>query len=135
MKLRNKKTGKIVEATDFNIISEYNSLAELNDEWEDYEELEGYWYYVDATGEVQDPTYLTYNDKSALMKFGNWFKTKEEAEKAVKKLKAWQRLKDKGFRFTGWDRHPDFDGDFRIAASDDWNCDDKDLDLLFGGKE
>ena len=38
MKLRNKKTGEIVEATDFNIISDYNSLAELNEEWEDYEE-------------------------------------------------------------------------------------------------
>ena len=33
MKLRNKKTGEIVEATDFNIISDYNSLAELNAEY------------------------------------------------------------------------------------------------------
>lgn len=38
MKLRNKKTGEIVEATDFNIISDYNSLAELNAEWEDVPE-------------------------------------------------------------------------------------------------
>ena len=45
MKLRNKKTGKIVEPyPDRFIINsgeqirQYDSLAELNEEWEDYEE-------------------------------------------------------------------------------------------------
>ena len=51
MKLRNKKTGEIKEcyrvwAIDYGELSkvyyadEYNSLAELNDEWEDYEPVE-----------------------------------------------------------------------------------------------
>lgn len=78
---------------------------------------------------------LYFDWQDTMKQIGNYFKTKEEAEKAVEKLKAWKRLKDKGFRFTGWDRHPDFDGDYRITASDEWNCDDKDLDLLFGVEE
>lgn len=32
---------------------------------------------------------------------GNYFETEEEAELALRKLKAWKRLKDKGFRFEG----------------------------------
>lgn len=53
MKLRNKKTGEVVDTKDYgfriatpgepfnghgtyDIIEEYNSLAELNEEWEDY---------------------------------------------------------------------------------------------------
>ena len=51
MRLRNKKTGKIVEREEFILIKHiegdggwqdgsYHSLAELNDEWEDYEPAE-----------------------------------------------------------------------------------------------
>lgn len=36
MKLRNKKTGEIIILID-HIFDNYNSLAELNEEWEDYE--------------------------------------------------------------------------------------------------
>ena len=35
MKLRNKKTGEIVESWAF-VSAKYNSLTELNEEWEDY---------------------------------------------------------------------------------------------------
>ena len=37
MKLRNKKTGEIIE-TNILYVSKYETLAELNEEWEDYEE-------------------------------------------------------------------------------------------------
>ena len=68
-------------------------------------------------------------------------KSKEESEKAVEKLKAFKRLKNKGFRFCG---HDDRDrgqlGDIVIYAKmptfeydDDSTRDD--LDLLFGGEE
>lgn len=51
MRLRNKKTGKIVEREEFILIKHiegdggwqdgsYHSLAELNEEWEDYEPIE-----------------------------------------------------------------------------------------------
>lgn len=79
--------------------------------------------------------------------FGNSFDTKEEAEKAVEKLKAWKRLKDKGFEITGWDNSI---GDdyykpaqilIRLNGDPDWdeydNIDDikEDLNLLFGDEE
>ena len=109
MKLRNKKTGEIVmvckinpepyEARDF----ECSSLAELNEEWEDYQEPEGHWY-IDLDGEICSCVEELENDTIKDMKqIGNYFKTKEEAEKAVEKLKAWKRLKDKGFKFEGYD--------------------------------
>ena len=46
MKLRNKKTGQIIEHSDLNKllslyeVPSYDSLAELNEDWEDYEEKE-----------------------------------------------------------------------------------------------
>lgn len=94
MKLRNKKTGEITEANYWNIIQEYNSLAELNEEWEDYEEPKG-----------MQEIHISFNDPTAVViEFG----TDEEAEKAVEKLKAWKRLKDKGFRFDieEWEHSP-----------------------------
>ena len=68
--------------------------------------------------------------------------TKEEAEQAVEKLKAWKRLKDAGFVFyRKWDSK-DPEGAFyyvEIHAKIDPVPSDtefmKDLDLLFGGEE
>lgn len=103
MKLRNKKTGEIKELKDImsDMIDNHivPTLIAIENEWEDYEEPKEYWF-VDAAGEVQDTTYLTDNDKSSLRNFGNYFETKEEAEKAVEKLKAVKRLKDKGFKLN-----------------------------------
>ena len=138
MKIKNKKTGEIVEATDFNIISEYNSLAELNEDWEDMPEEEPKeWWFIDSGGEVVETTYITDYDKTNLRKFGNYFETKEEAEKAVEKLRAWKRLKDKGFDFTDWYR-PDGCEPFIVVETNIDNDDvenkdlQKDLELLFG---
>lgn len=115
MKLRNKKTGEIVNLAGF--ISnggrtflqfeddkgifkhEYETLEQLNKEWEDYEEPKEYWFL--STGgephrfEGEDKIY-TPNRKS----IGNYFNTREEAEKAMEKLKAWKRLKDYNVKFN-----------------------------------
>lgn len=102
MKLRNKKTGEIAEANDWNIIQEYNSLAELNKEWEDYKEPKEYWF-IDYDGGIIpfSKTKETATDRM-MEAIGNYFSTKEEAEKAVEKLKAWKRLRDRyGFAFNG----------------------------------
>ena len=116
MKLRNKKTGEIVRVVflnnwqtddgteigfrecNTNIVYSYDSLAELNAEWEDVpEEPKEYWYIYgnqilknECDGVLED----------GFKEIGNYFETKEEAERAVEKLKAWKRLKDKGFRIT-----------------------------------
>ena len=143
MKLRNKKTGEIAKIVGYVNINdrmffrfeddkdtykkEYNSLAELNEEWEDFEEDRIYWF-IDVDGEIKSKELGWFNQ--AQDNIGNRFKTKEEAEKAVEKLKAWKRLKDKGFRFTYWTfGHVEFVFD---------NCLDdcyEDLKLLFGDEE
>jgi len=112
-------------------------------EWkyeEDYEEPKE-WYYIDISGVVKQgednvPTHLI----EGMGQIGNYFKTKEEAEKAVEKLKAWKRLKDKGFRFVNWSYRYDQP---KVKDHSYYNfiaiCKDgevyKDLDLLFGGEE
>lgn len=136
MKLKNKKTGEIV---DFRYLQSdhvaplvlttyennkpemysYNSLAELNEEWEDVP-TEEVWYL----GE----------------RIGNYSMPKEEAEKAVEKLKAWKRLKDKGFRFDGYAVAHKSNGNlagqiFYDAGNYCIGDVEKYLDLLFGGEE
>jgi hypothetical protein len=151
MKLRNKKTGEILligniivenpKKIDCGELTKYSSLAELNDEWEDYKpkvfyyinENGGVLHYVPSDPEGEDETYIKYQKE-----IGNYFETKEEAEKAVEKLKAWKRLKGNGFMITGWD----YEGfgmkveAGRISFEINKDCnEDKDLDLLFGGEE
>lgn len=107
MKLRNKKTGEILASlgsfiiqnpnhVNCEAITKYNSLAELNAEWEDVpEEPKG-------IKEIQ-----------------------EEAEQAIEKIKAWKRLEEKGFRFTGYNACSvdyDIDEQYRkyISEDDKW---------------
>ena len=150
MKLRNKKTGEIGELHfiedkeyHFTVSPEdpadmciYKKLADINEEWEDYEEPKDIWY-IDWKGDVRvaDVT----NDWSK--EIGNYFETKEEAEKAVEKLKAWKRLKDSGCKIVGWEYSVNvdlngckFNDDFIIGLSAD-DIDEEDLDLLFGDEE
>jgi hypothetical protein len=153
MKLRNKKTGEIGTLCQwgeggFNRVwveadgKRYDiaSLAELECEWQDYEEPKE-WWYIDIAGEVKQgegnvPEHLL----AGMKQIGNYFETKEEAEKAVKKLKAWKRLKDKGFRFHEWYKPDGCEPFIVIETNIDYDDIDnmgmqKDLDLLFGGEE
>ena len=117
----------------------YNSLAELNEEWEDYEEPKDGWCidYYDAV--KVSPKYDALIKEAKLI--GNYFETKEEAEKAVEKLKAWKRLRDKGFRFEYYDYSDrDLHNHIQIKAITNREVEDsmlckEDLDLLFGGEE
>lgn len=134
MKLRNKKTGEIINNNGINFsegnYKTYNSIAEFNEEWEDYEEPKNFWYMT-SWGDVHE-----YSERQFAIKqkqaIGNYFESKEEAEKAVGKLKAWKRLKDGGFRFNGGD---DACISYRIDPAK-WNDKlDNDFDLIFGGEE
>lgn len=102
----------------------YNSIKDFTDHWEDYEEPKEYIEYIGLKMEDYDRTTVEIQ-----------YQTKEEAEKAVEKLKAWKRLKDNGFKFEGWKRDERYCGDFTITATDQTSCDDKDLELLFGDEE
>ena len=148
MKLRNKKTGDIAEVlTDTiavnvlidrqDITGYYGSLAELNDEWEDYEEPKVYWY-IDDAGVIQIDQVLA-SEINMRKSIGNYFETEEEAEQAVKKLKAWKRLKDKEFEFCRYSAlgygEIDFRLDFEDLSKEETEQLREDLNLLFGGEE
>ena len=159
MKLRNKKTGEIIDFCngDFFIHSgdekiniykygkwiEYNSLAQRNAEWEDYEEPKNFWYIcgfevmpaVEGKFSTPDLAAFTREEIAKLEDIGNYFETEEEAEKAVEKQVIWTTLEDSGFKFTGWKRDKNDRDKLIIEATDPTFRDDNDLDLLFGGKE
>ena len=150
MKIQNKKTGVIGNLVNHGFEDEriwvwldniskpeyrYNSLAELNEEWEDYEEPEEFWY-INECGDVLKYKYDGGCSCPILeaKEIGNCFETEEEAEKAVEKLKAWKRLKDIGLEFDDW--HPDVSITFSIWSTDlEKKSVQSDLDLLFRGKE
>ena len=143
MKLLNKKTGEIgylivgrgsgnyvVANNEWGSCGEYNSLAELNEEWKDYEEPDEIWY-IDWKGDIRSADIGDEWEREK--EIGNYFETKEEAEKAVEKLKAFKRLKDKGFRFID---HIDRDSGQGIARYEwDGYVNGEDLDLLLGSEE
>lgn len=154
MKLRNKKTGEIVECLakisfverSYNGLSAgkcrcFDSIDLLNAEWEDYEEPPKEYWYIDWNGEVFRSD--IHDERTEQMKLiGNYFETKEEAEKAAEKLKAWKRLKDKGFRFGPWNSrlagedHLECCGHINIDASIEPYSDCRqDLDICFGGEK
>ena len=99
MKLRNKETGQVFETIQPVLGGEGMSIAELNEKWEDAPEEPKEYYIINLWGEVcvEGGKY----QRPGLSELGLTFETKEEAEKAVEKLKALKRLKDKGFKFYG----------------------------------
>lgn len=117
----------------------------MNEEWKDYEEPKEYYYIADFGAVREGDVGKFVEDEKSRKKIGNYFETKEEAEKAVEKLKAWKRLKDKGFRFTltpgvgSLDITPDkFQIEINADMPEKWFCCDavqKDLEVCFGGEE
>lgn len=156
MRLKNKKTGEIVSLegelvfdNEVMLLKQYSSLAELNEEWGDMPEEPKEHYEILSMGAVmeredaEDEIFRNQGQKE----IGNYFDTREEAELAVRKLKAWKRLKDKGLRFEGWDIE-NSDGAHQPGAffnEDMFRHIDsykevpesikQDLDLLFRGEE
>ena len=115
MKLINKRTGKIGYLYEHSlmqdmiivydvkgIISKYTSLAELNEEWEDYEEEEKEYYTLNSSGQIW--TTECFNEESIknMKQIGNYFNTREEAEKAVERLKKLQNLRNRGYNIDAY---------------------------------
>ena len=152
MKLINKKTGQIAVfgegIVNLQEIGCKNVAEMLEAGWEDYKEPKEF-YFIDqfmsvSKGVVDDVEYagrnsaVNYAKKTSnnLKTAGNYFETREEAEEAVEKLKAWKRLKDKGFRFEGFGEVTGYANGIAIYAKLDNSGDyAEDLDLLFGGDE
>ena len=134
------------ESTHF---KEYRSISELNEEWEDYEEPKEH-YFITEYGQVFSLNeYEGFNNVANPEDYkaiGNYFDSEEEAEKAVEKLKAWKRLKDKGFKFEGVrtiGKVIDFDmpvGYYRAYCDTNFSNEKSlelfnDLNLIFGSEE
>ena len=154
MKLVNKKTGEVATLTlssngedlllmkNDEMVTRGVKLSDL-EEWEDYEQPKEH-YFITEYGEV-----FSLNEYEGLnnvanpedyKQIGNYFNTREEAEKAVEKLKAWKRLKEAGFNFGSWSHTPitkSLTGyNLHIKAYSDKLADYMDdLHLLFGGEE
>lgn len=163
MLLKNKKTGEIgwlycdhisipkkmtvfAEGKDLSANHwDYKTLAELNKEWCDYEEPKDFWFIdpeILIACESTDPLLCDKKVAIETMKqIGNYFDSREEAEKAVEKLKAWKRLKDKGFRFEYYDYSDrDLHNHIQIKAITNREVEDsmlckEDLDLLFSQED
>ena len=76
----------------------------------------GYKYYLsDSNGSIYDSVWSNdYIDRSR-SEIGNCFESREEAEKAIERLKAWERLKDAGLKFKDWNKS-NYDRTFCINA-------------------
>lgn len=140
-KLQNKETGEIgrlsvdIDKPDNGIrvyhedgvaYKMYNSLAELNEKWEDYEEPKGLNEIDAILGAIREycNEHLCHSEDWEKIKILN---TIEE------KLMAWKRLEDNGIELGGWTREGDAIYPELIDTGGDVSIDD--LDLLFGGKE
>ena len=155
MKLKNKKTGEIKECVvipiddngypnEYQVFDKGESLAELNEEWCDYEEPKEHWF-IDYDGGIIPFNRNKETATDNLMKqIGNYFETEEDAEEAVEKLKAMAKLKEFGFRFIDWelDMKTVADGKiwFDVGVNTEWDAErllelkpevKKSLDILF----
>lgn len=138
MKLRNKKTGEIWDIGKIltNDYPSYDRLEQINEDWEDYEEPK---FYINFNGEIKELETIGWDWFGGTKEIGNIFEGRKEAQETVEKLKAWKRLKDRGFKFNEWYK-PDGCESFIVIETNVTNDDiykqgvDKDLDLLFGEK-
>lgn len=108
-------------------------ISDMNYHPEPEEEQKEYWYINEYGSVMKAESYGrdTIYDKSR-KNFGNYFETKEEAEKVVEKLVAWKRLKDKGIRIT----LRRYKGCAWLDANwENLRGDFSDVLLLFGGEE
>lgn len=90
------------------------------------------YYFAYSNGEVANEEYADIPLDRLRVELGNCFKTEEDAEKAVERLKALRRLREKGLRLKSWEANGIH---ITIHASiPDLSCsgrDVTDLDLLF----
>ena len=105
-------------------------------------EYGGEYWYISDSGEVNSNYWYDDYDHKGRLKLGNVFKTKEEAEKAVEKLKALRRLRDMGLKLMEMYCRPYFmdpngkvELGFKVLIDyeREGRClDSSDLNLLFG---
>lgn len=78
-------------------------------------ELGRKYYFLDSNGFVYNNIWADDSVDHGRLKIGNYFESREEAEKAVERLKAWERLKGAGLKFKDWNKS-NYDRTFCINA-------------------
>ena len=113
----------------------------FNKWFEDYQDPKEYWC-IDWTGGINHITVLEGADayEENKKQIGNYFETKEDAEQAVEKLKAFKRLKDYYVNFHLDFVHNRIDFIYRLDGTLHSSIDEEriifdDLKLLFGGEQ
>lgn len=84
-----------------NVLDDWFEEIEENRVWKP-EYAEGYWH-VCEDGTVDHCMFSEDELDEGMLAIGNCFKTKDEAEKAVEKLKALRRLRERGLKFIDWE--------------------------------
>ena len=103
--------------------------------------LKEYWYIAELCAGLQKKQDTDSGEDRFNKQIGNRFESEEEAELAIRKLKALVQLEDKGFEFDGIgnDEHGRIyiktnlhSTDFNVLENPDL---ESTLQLLFGGEE
>lgn len=136
MKVKNKETGGLANLiVDKDLLrvktdagwADYSSLTDLLNEWEDYEETKEYWC-ITGRGNLHFLEDNNDDGDKQRKEIGNYFETREEAEKEVEKLKALTEAKEDGLKIKGYYyNHEDL-----VILADIGKCNKLTLDTLFG---
>lgn len=96
-----------------NILTDWFEEVKESTRWKP--ETDQKYYCFGSNGLVYDSIWADGSVDRSRFKIGNCFQTKEEAKRAVEKLKAWKRLKDSGLKFKDWNKS-NYDRTFCINA-------------------
>lgn len=96
-----------------NILDEWFEEVAENKVWKP--KFKDVFYYLVANCGIHRGMNTQNGFEEMVMSIGNCFRTIEDAEKAVEKLKALRRLREKGLRFRHAKRFLDFDSDGHIS--------------------
>ena len=112
----------------------YIEVGSLEKIWESKD----FWYISGDGYVIKDNDTITKDFANDLESIGNYFETKEEAERAVEKLKAWKRLKqnliDHVLKYEFDEMTEDIHANLSFTVGS-YPTVGNDLDLIFGGKE
>ena len=98
------------------------------------------YYFISEDGDMWSEEDLDGTLELKRKNIGNYFESEEEVRKAYKKLLAWKRLKEAGFKIKyyetkGGKKEDKVQGCFAIYADCGEFIQEKDLDLLFSQED
>ena len=96
-----------------NILDDWFEEIKESTRWEP--EADQKYYFSDNDGSVGYNRWDGDHIDRSRFEIGNCFESREEAEKAVERLKAWERLKGAGLKFKDWNKS-NYDKTFCINA-------------------